>query len=152
MSLVDEIRSRRGDPDDPFDQEAARREYRGQRRAEEDRDRANVTAGHKAGVDEERERTKKKPADSKRRPAGRDTKKKRGSVRRRSTTRRAARQLARPVRSQVSSFTESLGLVLAVIALYQLLTSAPQVSGALNAFSRGFQWLARPDSTVLPTK
>lgn len=154
MSTIDEIRQRRRerlgyDPDDPFDQEAARREHRGQQRRHDAEDRANVTAGHKAGVEEERERQQR----SKRRPAGRDTsRRRRTTTRRRGPARRVARQVVRPLRSQVSGFTQTFGMVIAVIALYQLLTAAPQVSGALDLITRGFRWLADPGTVVLPSK
>lgn len=158
MSVLEEMRSRRGDPADPFDQDAARREYRGQRRHEEDRDRKNTNAGYRARLEEERKRREqerrqrsdkkpaaKKPASSKRRPAGR------GRSRRSSSTRRMVRQVAAPARAQVTSGMRVVGMTLAVSALYLVLTTEeqrPTISPALNGLSGALRWLAAPDRSI----
>lgn len=150
MTLIDDIRSRRGDPDDPFDQEAARREYRSQRRHDDERDRANVSAGYRARMAEDRERreSEKAKAQSKRRPAARRD---RSRTRRSSSGRRMVRQVTAPARQQVASGMRVIGLTLAVVALYLVLTTEeqrPVLSPALNGLAGALRWLAAPDRSI----
>jgi hypothetical protein len=71
----------------------------------------------------------------------------RPKARRRKST--AVRALAGPVRAQLRSGTQLLTMTFGLLALYLVLNSAPQVSGALNGLVRAYEWLARPDTTVL---
>jgi hypothetical protein len=94
-------------------------------------------AGEKAG----RERTagpKKRPSSSRRRAP--------------QSVRTAARQLQAPVRTQVTSGLRVAGVTLALVALYNILTTpGPEAfSGVLGGLSRALQWLAAP--TAIPSR
>jgi hypothetical protein len=62
------------------------------------------------------------------------------------------RQLAAPVRAQAANATRTLFLVLAVVGLYLLLTTAEAlptaVRGLFDAPSRGLRWLAHPNRSI----
>lgn len=137
--LVEEIRARRGDPDDPFDQAAARRDYvRGMRKA--DRARARelddvYRQGNREGRDSARRRRSSPAAKTARR-----------------TVRRARRQTVRPVvaplAAQAGQGFRFLGLSLATVVLYVVLQNAGYVEGFLGGLSKGLRWLADPNASI----
>jgi hypothetical protein len=148
VTYLDELRARRGDPDDPFDQDAARREYKRQAGRSDRKTRDIYDAGRREQRDRDRHKAKhaktKRPA-SKRRPTSR---------RRSSSARdlkRGAQSLASPVRAQISSGVQFLGLSLAVAALYLVLTSEEQTgafSKALGGLQSAVRWLSDPTAAV----
>lgn len=83
---------------------------------------------------------KKRPSSSRRRPPGARS------------ARAAARQLEAPVRAQVTSGLKSLGLMLGIVALYNVLTPpGPQgLSGVLGGISKGLGWLS--SATPIPKR
>jgi hypothetical protein len=100
-------------------------------------------AGEKAGKEAARAGAKKgtgkgKPSSSKR-PS---------SSRRRAprSVRTAARQLQAPVRVQVTSGLRIMGVTLALVALYNILTTpGPEAfSGVLGGLSKALQWISAP--------
>jgi len=99
-------------------------------------------AGQKAG----REEAAKTPGGNK--PAAKKAAKKPAQRRPPQSLRTARRQLASPVRAQLTGGFQLLGMALGLVALYDILTNAPAVSGVLGGFSRGLSWLAAPDRTV----
>lgn len=60
----------------------------------------------------------------------------------------AARQLRAPLQAQAVSGLRTVGLMLAVSALYLGLENADHVAGALGSVSRGLVWLRAPDRSV----
>jgi len=62
------------------------------------------------------------------------------------SARTAVRQLQAPVRAQVTSGLRILGITLAIVALYNVLTApGPQaISGVLGGFTRALHWLSSP--------
>lgn len=129
--------------DDPFGAptKADLADLKRQARGEEKRLEAIYEAGRKEGRTE-RPKGSAKPKSSTSRPKSKTASKK-------SPTRRAARQLAAPVRAQIRSGTRLITMTLGLLALYLFLSSAPQVSGALAGVTKGFTWLTRPDTTFL---
>jgi hypothetical protein len=138
--------------DDPFDQEAARREYKRSVKAKNRAETDAARAGYEAGREEERERSKgKHPSASsggrKRSPArGHASRRTRGPVRK--GTSKAVRQLQAPVANTVASGMRTLGLTLMVIALYQVLQNAGTFAGALGGLGRGLEWLSHPNASI----
>lgn len=133
--ILEELR-RRPDPDDPFDQEAGRSEYRRAAARKDRSDRSAAELGRRTGRDEERARARRRPAPGRKRST------------RRPATRRAARQIARPLQRQLTSGMQLLGLTFAVVALYLVLENAGAVEGALGGVARGLEWLRRPDRSI----
>jgi len=68
------------------------------------------------------------------------------------SARAAARQLQAPVRAQVTSGLKAAGLMLAVVALYNVLTKpGPEaLSGVFGGVSRGLTWLS--SATPVPKR
>lgn len=99
-------------------------------------------AGHKEG---QAKANAKKPA-GKKAPAKRPS----SSSRRRApqSLRTASRQLAGPVRTQITGGLQLTGMALGLVALYAILTNAPAFTGVLDGLSRGLRWLAAPDRTI----
>lgn len=126
-----------GDFDEPF---------RGPTKSERQRLDAEQAGPYKAAYEAGR-----REAQQSRRPSS-----KRGSSRRRRPGARSARaagqQLAAPVRAQVTSGLKTVGLMLAIVALYNVLTSpGPQaLSGVFGAVSRGLGWLS--SATPVPKR
>lgn len=58
--------------------------------------------------------------------------------------RAAARQLQAPVRAQMTSGLRLVGLMLALVALYAVLTNAAAFGGALGGAARALEWLRAP--------
>jgi Flp pilus assembly protein TadB len=150
VTYLDELRARRGDPDDPFDQDAARREYKRDLRRSDRKKNDEARDIYNAGRREERDRHKAKHAKTKR-PAN----KRRPTSRRRSSSardlKRGAQSLASPVRAQISSGVQFLGLSMAVAALYLVLTSEEQTgafSKALGGLQSAVRWLSDPTAAV----
>jgi hypothetical protein len=151
VTYLDELRARRGDPDDPFDQDAARREYkraagrRDRERNQHDREVYEQGKGDERKRAEHKPNRQRRPAHSKRRPAAR---------RRSSSARdlkRGAQSLASPVTAQISSGVQFLGLSMAVAALYLVLTSEEQTgafSKALGGLQSAVRWLSDPTAAV----
>lgn len=140
-ALVDEIRAKRGNPDDPFDQGAARSEFAkgAKRRGKATAEKSN--AAYQAGRREERTRAKTTRPKAAARPA---PKKRRASR----PMKRATRQIVAPLEKQYTSGLKVLGLTLGVVALYLVLENAGAASGALNGFARGLEWLRAPDRSI----
>lgn len=87
----------------------------------------------------ERAPARKKSTSSRRRPGSR-------------SAHTAARQLAAPVRTQLTSGLKTIGLTLAIVALYNVLTApGPQaLSGVFGGISKGLGWLS--SATPVPKR
>lgn len=124
---------RRGDDDDPFDNPEALKHYKRQA-ARRDRERnAESRKLYEEGKRDQRRRTKRKPARRRSR---------------RSPAARAARQLTAPVYNQATSGLRTLGLALAVVALYLFLENAQFVGGFIGSIGSALEWLASPVHTI----
>lgn len=144
MTVLEEIRKRRAAEDDPTDQAGAARDFaRESKRRGQAQDR-RLRDVYDEGRRQERQRARQ--ASSRRRP----TTGRKSSTRRRppASVRTASRQLAAPVRAQTVSAVRSLGLVLSVVVLYQVLRHAAAVEGALGGASRALEWLSAPDRSI----
>jgi hypothetical protein len=105
-------------------------------------------AGEKAGKDA----AKKQGSGAKAKGKGRGSSAARRPARGPWSARTAARQLQAPVRAQVTSGLRVAGITLALVALYNVLTTpGPEAfSGVLGGLSRALQWLAAP--TAIPSR
>lgn len=145
MSYADELRARRGDPGDPFDQDAARREWGQQTRRRARREDESARRIYQEGVRQGRERSKRQHPSSKSPKSSTSSRSRRRAP---ASVRRGARQLVNPIRSQLASGTYTLGLVLAVIALYWLLENAGAIGGLLGGLAKALDWVASPARTI----
>lgn len=101
---------------------------------------AEQSAPYRDSYEQGREDVKRQPARPKKRPPA----KRRAPQ----SVRTASRQLAAPVRAQVTGGLRLTGMALGLVALYAVLTSAPAFSGVLNGIAKGLDWLAAPNRTI----
>jgi biopolymer transport protein ExbB/TolQ len=140
QSTLEWVRARRQQREEERERRESQRAGARYSRSGDDRDKANVSAGYRARMAEERERREREHA-KKRRPAGHA----------RRVARRSVRQVTAPARAQVTSGMRVIGLTLAVTALYLVLTTEeqrPVLSPALNGLGNAFAWLAAPDRSI----
>jgi anti-sigma factor RsiW len=153
MSTLEWVRARREKREQEQERRAEERDKARYSASQNKRDEANVKAGYRARLEEDRkrrERTDKKPA-AKKPPAKKPASSKRRPAGRRSGTRRMVRQVTQPARAQVFSGMRVVGMTLAVSALYLVLTTEeqrPTISPALNGFAGALRWLAAPDRSI----
>jgi hypothetical protein len=126
------------DFDDPFDAPTPAE----RRRIDEEQSRP-YRESYEEGRKQGRQESKSKSGKSGHRPSSSRRKRRvPGAV----SARTAARQLQAPVRAQVTSGLRIAGVTLALVALYNVLTTpGPEAfSGVLNGLSRALTWLSMP--------
>jgi hypothetical protein len=141
MGVADDMRAerkaRRGyDPDDPFDQEAAKRDFSRDRHRRAKQEGQSHREAYQEGVKEGRQRSR--PKGAKRPPARRPL-------------RSQARRVAAPAAQQVTSGMHFVILSLLVAALYLVLTTEAEtdaLSGFLGGLSKAVRWLADPSKSI----
>lgn len=137
-NVLEELRRRNAERDDPFNQSEARRDARRQS-SKADRQREEIfEEGRKEG-------RQSHPSGSSRRTPAPPSARKAVSRARRSAPGRAVRQVFGPPAGQiVRLFVISLGLVV----LYLVLTNASTFAGVLGWLQKATAWLVSPTATI----
>lgn len=154
-SLLDEVRARRDARDEERENKWAQRTYKREQQGKADAERD----AYESGRAEERQRPGAKgksggksggKQSAARRPVSR-IRSRRPSRSAKSELGKGAQALVTPVKTQLTSGLQFLGMSLAVAALYLVLTSEEQThtfTSALGGLQKALRWLADPNSSI----